>query len=361
MAKQSKNLPAVAETETELEVLDAVPEAVSALRLGGLPVESPVDVLRQGAAVAKELAQVINNQGLFTLIQGRKYVHVEGWTTCSAMLGVTAREVSCEESEDGTFVAPVELVRCSDGMVIGRASHQCGGPDDNTWGQRERYTRRSMAVTRATGKACRLVFSWVIQLAGYAPTPAEEMVFNRDNDNGPQSPAPRPRKQVDSTAKTKAKVAEATPEPAPEPAKAKVTLPDSEILDPKIGVGGQDLMVIHSVTNQSSPEGARKPWKVYFVQARGSVTRFALGKTAKIQAEVRYATFDQKIADKLISMTDTNLEIGIDWEMARTSKGKGLRINSIMNADDVTANHGGSPDVVTTADIDKALDDDLPF
>jgi len=97
------------------------------------------------------------------------------------------------------------------------------------------------------------------------------------------------------------------------------------------------------------------------VQARGSVTRFASGKKATIQAEVRYATFDEKIAEKLRQMEDTGIEIGIDWVQAKTKKGKGLRINKIMNADDVTANHGGSPDVVSTADIDKALDDDLPF
>jgi hypothetical protein len=33
-----------------------------------------------------------------------------------------------------------------------------------------------MAQTRATGKACRLAFSWIMSLAGYEPTPAEEMM-----------------------------------------------------------------------------------------------------------------------------------------------------------------------------------------
>jgi hypothetical protein len=32
-----------------------------------------------------------------------------------------------------------------------------------------------MAQTRATGKACRLAFSWIMSLAGYEVTPAEEM------------------------------------------------------------------------------------------------------------------------------------------------------------------------------------------
>jgi hypothetical protein len=44
-----------------------------------------------------------------------------------------------------------------------------------TWGSRPKYARRSMAVTRATGKAFRISFSWIMSLAGYATTPAEEM------------------------------------------------------------------------------------------------------------------------------------------------------------------------------------------
>jgi hypothetical protein len=32
-----------------------------------------------------------------------------------------------------------------------------------------------MAITRATAKACRIAFSWVMALSGYETTPAEEM------------------------------------------------------------------------------------------------------------------------------------------------------------------------------------------
>lgn len=40
---------------------------------------------------------------------------------------------------------------------------------------RPRFARRSMALTRATGKACRLALSWIMALAGYQSCPAEEM------------------------------------------------------------------------------------------------------------------------------------------------------------------------------------------
>lgn len=68
-----------------------------------------------------------------------------------------------------------------DGACISRASAECGSDDEKDrygkaiWANRPKYARRSMAQTRATGKACRLAFSWIMSLAGYEVTPAEEM------------------------------------------------------------------------------------------------------------------------------------------------------------------------------------------
>ena len=49
----------------------------------------PIAVLGQASRVALALAQVIKKQHLSTMIQGKEHVHVEGWTTLGAMLGVT--------------------------------------------------------------------------------------------------------------------------------------------------------------------------------------------------------------------------------------------------------------------------------
>jgi hypothetical protein len=133
------------------------------------------------AELASQLAIVIAKQNLATVIKGKRFVNVEGWTTLATMLGVTAREVCTVESE-GVYVATVELVRMSDGYCISKASAECGSPDEldkygkPIWSTRPRYARRSMAQTRACGKACRLAFSWIMSLAGYEVTPAEEMI-----------------------------------------------------------------------------------------------------------------------------------------------------------------------------------------
>lgn len=172
------------------------PMVYESIRVGGLQVGGPAEVTAVAAKVAKELAKIIGERGLYTKIQGRDYVNVEGWCTAAAMLGVIPREASVTEGENGDYTAVVELVRASDGVVIGRGSALCGG-DENPWGKRPRYARRSMAVTRATGKACRLAFSWIVALAGYEPTPMEEMpsdgvdITNRNVP--PVTPAPDPK------------------------------------------------------------------------------------------------------------------------------------------------------------------------
>jgi hypothetical protein len=65
-------------------------------------------------------------------------------------------------------------------MVIGGGTAVVGMDEKDrdgklTWGARPEYARRSMAVTRAAGKAYRLTLAWIMALAGFESTPAEEM------------------------------------------------------------------------------------------------------------------------------------------------------------------------------------------
>ena len=165
-----------------------VPVAQATVSLGTLQAASPVALVQGARALADALADVIERQRLAVGIQGRKYVKVEGWTTLGVMLGVVPREVGTVE-QDGIYTATVELVRMNDGACISRASAECGSDDEldrygkPVWSGRPRYARRSMAQTRATGKACRLAFSWIMALAGYEPTPAEEMPDTRQQSD----------------------------------------------------------------------------------------------------------------------------------------------------------------------------------
>ena len=165
---------------THQAAITPIPALPAAVSLGTLQANHPAALVSGAAELACQLAQVIDQQKLSTVIKGKRFVNVEGWTTLATMLGVTAREIATTES-DGIFTATVELVRMADGACISRASAECGSPDEldkygkPLWSSRPRYARRSMAQTRATGKACRLAFSWIMSLAGYEVTPAEEM------------------------------------------------------------------------------------------------------------------------------------------------------------------------------------------
>jgi hypothetical protein len=96
------------------------------------------------------------------------------------MLGVIPVEDYCRPLPNANgFEAKINLIRSRDGQMVGSASAECTR-DENNWKKRDSYSLRSMALTRATGKAFRLSYSWIMQLAGFEPTPAEEMKSDED-------------------------------------------------------------------------------------------------------------------------------------------------------------------------------------
>jgi hypothetical protein len=172
-------------------LVEATPEqpGQSLVALGTLQADTPKALVSGATEIANALAQVIRVKKLAVMIQGREYVKVDGWNLLGALLGVIAREEGVIEREDGSYLATVQLVRMKDDAIISRASAECGVDEfDNkgapTWGSRPKFARRSMALTRAQGKAARLAFSWIMVLAGYQPTPLEDMPPNlpRDDD-----------------------------------------------------------------------------------------------------------------------------------------------------------------------------------
>lgn len=154
---------------------------------------SPKEIIQQATEEANALAGVIEKQHLYSMIQGKKFVKVEGWQTLACLRGCLPREVSMEEFPDGRYVATMELVRMSDGAVLSRASAECGGPEDYTWQSRPPNARRSMAATRGSGKVCRIAFAWVMAMSGFETTPAEEMP---DEDRAAPRPAPAPKQST---------------------------------------------------------------------------------------------------------------------------------------------------------------------
>lgn len=147
--------------------------------------DDPAEVVEKATKVADALKKVLVDKGMIAEIAGKQHVKVEGWQTLGSMLGVTAVLTKTEElPEGGGYKAYVEARKLSNEQVVGRAEALCTR-GESRWKERDDYAVLSMAQTRATSKALRGPLGFVVQLAGYNPTPAEEIT------EAPQVPKPQ--------------------------------------------------------------------------------------------------------------------------------------------------------------------------
>jgi len=143
-----------------------------------LAAESPKEVIQQGTEIANALATIINQQKLYTTIGKKKYVQVEGWIAMGVLfktnvLPFVEYSRRLDRATEVAYEARVTL-KTMDGMVVSAGEAICSSEEKN-WKDRDEFAIKSMAQTRATGKAFRLAFSWIMALGGYEGTPAEEM------------------------------------------------------------------------------------------------------------------------------------------------------------------------------------------
>lgn len=212
----------------ELAVIDTTAELVVR--------REPEVVLAEAQKVAASLMSVISNKTKKVMLNGEQYLELEDWQTAGRFYGVTPRVTRIEyvtyQTPTGQvcgFRACAEAVR-ADGFVLSSAEADCLN-DEEKWRSKPRYDRqiemtsgewvsepvdeakypksawkwlgtkddkndprrpssrrvkaadepvplfqlKSMAQTRACSKVLRNVLAWVVVLAGYRPTPAEEL------------------------------------------------------------------------------------------------------------------------------------------------------------------------------------------
>lgn len=150
--------------------------------------QEPVAIIQKATDVATALKAVISQQGLISKISGKEYPKCEAWTLLGTMLGVFP-VLAWSKPIEGGFEARVEA-KTRDGAVVGAAEAQCLRSERN-WSNRDDFALRSMAQTRATAKCLRMPLGFVMTLAGYEPTPAEEMVSDHPRpQDAPRKPEP---------------------------------------------------------------------------------------------------------------------------------------------------------------------------
>ena len=138
---------------------------------------APELVLEEAAKAATALRDVIERKPNKCVINGKTFLQFEDWQTLGRFYGVTAAARVTNYLEQGRvrgYECHAEAILVSTGQVIGAAQAMCMD-DEKKWQDKPLFQLRSMAQTRAQAKALRGVLAWVAVLAGYQPTPAEEM------------------------------------------------------------------------------------------------------------------------------------------------------------------------------------------
>lgn len=146
-----------------------------------LPVLTPDEVVENATNQAKLLMDIVEKTQCFQEIGDKKYLQVEAWETIGAFNRVHAETEGIRPIiQDGKvtgYEAHVQLWR--DGVVTGGAIMPCYFSENcckGKEGDAKHKACMSAAQTFATSKAYRMNYSYVAILAGYQPTPAEEMI-----------------------------------------------------------------------------------------------------------------------------------------------------------------------------------------
>lgn len=207
--------------------------------LGGLTQWRPPEtVLAEAKQAADALTKVISLKKNPVKFNGEIYLEFEDWQTCAKFYGVTAKVERTAFVQYGN-VAGFEATAVAidrNGAEISRAESLCLN-DEANWGMVPQYEwkdvldehgqkiwvegkdgkkrpkaervqvgeaakplfqLKSMAQTRACSKVLRQVFAWIVVLAGYRPTPAEEMTgqeqFEDQDDRGKKPPVSQPQR-----------------------------------------------------------------------------------------------------------------------------------------------------------------------
>ena len=169
----------------------------------------PAVILAEAKKAAQALMTVVAQKKKPVIINGEQYLEFEDWQTVARFYAITVKVTRTSLVDFGGvkgYEATAEAIRNSDGMVISSADAMCLN-DEEKWsvrakfeyvdGQRKKigdipvplFQLRSMAQTRACAKALRNVLAWVVVLAGFKPTPAEEMTGNEHSFSASVKPA----------------------------------------------------------------------------------------------------------------------------------------------------------------------------
>jgi len=175
-------------------------------------IRQPEIILAEAKKAAVALKTVLEAKPHKVIMNGEQYLEFEDWQTVARFYGATVKVLSTSPVQVGDaigFEARAIVLDNRSGIEISAADAMCLN-DEDKWSKRPKYEwetingikarkqvgeeavpmfqLRSMAQTRACAKALRNVFAWVVVLAGYKPTPAEELDIAEKTDKKTKEP-----------------------------------------------------------------------------------------------------------------------------------------------------------------------------
>ncbi len=176
----------------ELALIEPGERAVAELGVS----RPPEIVLEEARRAATALHDVISSKPKPVKYNGETYLELEDWLTVARFYGLTVRTRSTQYVEYGGargWEAVADVWSIATEQVMSSAEAMCLN-DEANWSRKPMFQLRSMAQTRACAKALRNVLSWVVVLAGYRGTPAEEMPVR--TQPAPSSASPKPQTEL---------------------------------------------------------------------------------------------------------------------------------------------------------------------
>jgi len=140
---------------------------------------SPVKDTAKAKKAADQLIDIVKQNGWSIKLGGKsEHLMYEAWQTVGKYYNCTVATGEAENVEIGEvtgFKAKAWVIDNKTGIRVGEAEAYCM-KDEANWKIKPLFQLASMAQTRAGSKALRQIFGFVVALAGYNPTPAEEMI-----------------------------------------------------------------------------------------------------------------------------------------------------------------------------------------
>jgi len=148
----------------------------------------PEEAFSQAERLVQAVTRRCKGPAYLVNIQGKLYPTVSWWSVAASSLSLFPRVVWTKRLDrEGEIAYEARVEVHHNDQVISAGEAMCSNREER-WRTCPEYSIRSMAQTRAAGKAFRIPLSFLAVMAGLESTPAEEMDFQARDRYGDHEP-----------------------------------------------------------------------------------------------------------------------------------------------------------------------------